>query len=166
MIGTEDAPFDVFAPQWGSPTVAQVAGISQPVLSGWRDRHGFLGGTKPGQQGPGYQHSLVDVLVVVAVAQMVRRGLDVANAISAEPELTAAFADMLINGEIASPIFGFHAKGRDPGIEASFYHIDRTQTVGEVLAKSPTGSMQMLDLQRVIDHVLKALKVKLEKVVP
>src|ERR1043165_7245669 len=147
-----DLDFDVTAPKFDSPTVAKVAGVENQVLLGWRRRHGFLGGSETGSQGnAGYRHSPVEGVVVVAIARMIRRGLDVENALLAENELVIAFTMLLENPEAASTIFGYHAKGRDPKIKASFYYLDRSMTLGEVLDKTPTHSVHLLDLQNILD---------------
>jgi hypothetical protein len=164
LAGSPDAS-DTNKPMYDSPTIAKIAGIEQQVLLGWRRRHDFLGGPKEGAQGSGgYLHSLIDALVIVAVAAMVRRGLDVANAVAAESELRLAF-EMMANKAGGDPdlknevstIFGYHPQGRDPKTRISFYFLSRKETLDEVMKK--TSALYLLDLQPIMATVLKRLKV-------
>ena len=147
-----------------SEQTARAAGISQQCLLGWRRRRQLLGGPRGGQTAIAYAHTLIDVLIVAAVAAMTRRGIEVADAISAEPELHYSFAALLEDHGLPAraphrfpPIFGFHAKGRDRDTKLSIYHLQRDATLGAVLDRSPTGSLQLLDLERIVADVRRSL---------
>jgi hypothetical protein len=161
---TEKA-FDLRAQRWDTPIVAKIAGIEPQVLLGWRRRHGFLGGSAPGSQGlGGYKHSLIDIAVAATVALMVRRGLEVADAISAEDYLAAHF-QLLLTDESTSSIFAFHPRGRDAKTKVSFYFEGRDKTLGEFLGTLPgIPAVMVVDLQAVIDRCMRALKIKMLRV--
>jgi hypothetical protein len=135
------------------------------TMLGWRRRYGFLGGTEEGSQG-GYQHSLIEALVAVTIAAMIRRGVDPKDAVKADDFNLAAMFDGIVSGEITTTVFGFHAKGRDADIEASLYFWGRDQTLGEILDKTPGGGVMIIDLQRIVDHVLKALNLTIKRTAP
>jgi hypothetical protein len=161
ITGSADAA-DIHAALYDSPTTAKIAGIEQQVLLGWRRRHDFLGGSKEGSQGSGgYLHSLIDALVIVAVAAMARRGLDVVNAVAAEDELAAHFEMMCESAAgDARPvpaIFGYHPKGRDPKTKISFYFFKREDTLDTVM--NATSALYLLDLQAIMDQTMKHLKI-------
>jgi hypothetical protein len=164
-------PADIHTPLYDNPTIAKIAGIEAQILLGWRRRHGFLGGMLPGKQGSGgYLHSLIQALVAVAVAAMVRRGLDVENAVAAEAELAMQFeilaeiaGEKFVNEhrrehEEISTIFGYHPKGRDPKTKVSFYFFRRENTLDQVMKAADKG-LFLLDLQAIMEFVLKRLKV-------
>jgi hypothetical protein len=164
LAGAADA-LDTHTLLYDSPSVATIAGVDVQVLLGWRRRHDFLGGPKDGAQGSGgYLHSFIDALVIVAVAAMARRGLDVASAVAAEDSLRAAFEMMADKAggdpDLKNPvstIFGYHPKGRDPKTKVSFYFLTREQTLDEVMKQ--TSALYLLDLQPIMDVALKRLKI-------
>jgi hypothetical protein len=149
-------------PEFETTEAAHVAGLSQQNVLRYRREFGLLGGSEPGVQSKGYRLSLCEVLIVVTVGALIRRGMDPKDACKAENfHLELQFAGLL-EGEPMSPIFGFHAKGRDPGIEASLYFWGRDQTLGEILDQTPGGVM-LLDLEKIIAHTLKALRLEVRK---
>jgi hypothetical protein len=153
---------DKHDPRFETTEAARVAGLSQQNVLRYRREFELLGGSKPGVQSKGYRLSLCEVLIVVTVGALIRRGMDPKDACKAENFLLEATFAGLLEGEPMSPIFGFHAKGRDPGIEASLYFWGRDQTLGEILDQTPGGVM-VLDLERIIAHTLRSLRIEIRK---
>jgi hypothetical protein len=147
---------------YDSPAIAQIAGVEVQVLLGWRRRHDFLGGMVEGKKGRGgYLHSFIEALVVVAVAAMIRRGLEVSDAVRAEDDLAAVF-EMMTETETGDPrgaptIFGYHPQGRDGKTKFSIYLLRPEMTLAETMEKS--GALYLLDLAPIYATVKKKLRI-------
>lgn len=142
--------------RWDTPTVIRIAGCEQATLLQWRRKYGFLGGAEPGRGRVGYRHSVFEICSVCAAVAMIRHGLDPADACSQSEWLVIHFQG-LITKEIDSSMLAFHRGGSDPGVRASFYHLGPDQTLAEVIGKTPNGIATILDLRKIINHVLSAL---------
>jgi hypothetical protein len=153
---------NIHAKLYDNLTIAKIAGVEAQVLLGWRRRQGFLGGMLPGKQGSGgYLHSFIEALVAVAVAAMIRRGLDVADAVRAEDDLAAVF-EMMTDTETGDPrgaptIFGYHPQGRDGKTKFSIYLLRPEMTLAETMEMS--GALYLLDLAPIFATVKKKLRI-------
>jgi hypothetical protein len=149
----------IYEQLYDNPTIAKIAGIEAQVLLGWRRRHDFLGGMQPGKQGSGgYLHSLIQALVAVAVAVMVRAGTLVIDAVSAETQLTVAFTLMLTDDK-APTFFAFRPKGRDLKAKSKFFPLNLDADIRKALDQAE-GSLLVIDLHPISEMVLKKLRVR------
>jgi hypothetical protein len=144
--------------RWTTETVARLADIEPPVLRAWRAHYGFLGGSHPGTQGRagGYMHDLLDTLVSVATADIVRRGISPARVAIYESDLRATFA-RIIEGKGWPTVIGCYPD-KEPRI-GTFWTLSDELSIREALARSPTGAMLIVDLAPILERVRRELQV-------
>jgi hypothetical protein len=149
-------------PLWDTITTAEIAGIAQQTLLAWRRNYHLLGGPRQGAQGRnGYWHDLLDVLTVCAAADIARRGIDPEDACVFQLDLRASFERIIENKGWPS-IVACHPRGRDAErVGNPFWTISPELTMGEALARSPTGTMLVIDLKPILDRVVQRLGVTL-----
>lgn len=148
--------------RWDTPTVAALSHIEPQVLLAWRRKYGFLGGSQPGRQGTagGYTHTMMDIFVAAATADIVRRGIDPSDAAVFEGNLRATFKRLMDGGSWPS-IIGLYPRHRDEPRHygCPFWTLADELSIAEALARSPTGTMLVVDLKPIMDRVAKELKV-------
>jgi hypothetical protein len=157
-VSSSTKAFELTERRWDTPTAIRIAGCEQATLLQWRRKYGFLGGSEPGRGRVGYKYSVVEIIELCAAVAMVQHGLPPADACSMP--FLRAHVEALIEGRVESQFLAFHRGGATKNVRVSFYFLGASQTVGEVVQDTIGGILTILDLQRIIDRVLKKLRLR------
>ena len=141
--------------RWSTSELAKVFKIPATNLFGWRQRYSFPGPIRPGAQGPGYEHDIIDVVLIAMALRLIAFGLKPDKACWAEWPIKAQVHGLLedIPDEDAgtkpetpmSPLLAV-----DPGGEHWFF--TKPDQLGEVM--NGRDAMLVIDLKKIVRDTL------------
>jgi len=162
-------------------TLVAVAGCKAVTFRAWRNRNGLFPETK---ESGGWNHfSIVDMCVARSVVVMTEHGLPVDDAVWQAGKWFRAYFLVLLRGEKITHLHGFL---RGPTVEtgepvahvdeitgevspelpkhwaartsASFIGIGDEQSVSEIVGRTQSGVITIIDLRSIIEHVVGELR--------
>jgi hypothetical protein len=152
---------DFKAPQFPIPEVADAVGCPRPTLDAWRNRVNLFADTVTRTKVE-KRLSVTDACVARAVKLLTDAGITAKGAImAADDDFVRAQIFALLSAETVSSVLGFRWDAKDGNEKPDIYFLE-PEDFRSMLNKAG-GVMIVIDLAAVIDHVLKALNISIDR---